>query len=203
MSKTADRVNMTQNGNPSTQQNTQTSNSAPQTQPTAPTSDSSDDLMQQMQSLSSDLDGMKKKFDTCAHAVIKLGGVVKDHDVAIIDLRNRVEALEACMKNCPTATPTVQTATSQPQAQTDNATPAAQADADKVSPVVVPGTGFTGKALVFFIHGKDGNLDGARPFYSPNVAKRYDWNYQIVPSWVENGRYVRPLTADEAANVVW
>ena len=63
--------------------------------------------------------------------------------------------------------------------------------------------GFTGKALVFFIHDADGRIDYSRPFYSPNVAKLYDWRYAIVPSWVENGVYVRPLTSDEASGVVW
>ena len=63
--------------------------------------------------------------------------------------------------------------------------------------------GFTGKALVFFIHAEDGRIDFTRPFYSPNVAKLYDWRYAIVPSWVENGVYVRTLTSDEASGVVW
>ena len=68
---------------------------------------------------------------------------------------------------------------------------------------LVTGAGFTGKALVFFIHGADGGIDWTRPFYSPNVAKRYDWHYAIVPAWVQNDKFVRVLDADEAANVVW
>ena len=68
---------------------------------------------------------------------------------------------------------------------------------------IVAGGGFTGKALVFFIHGADGGIDWTRPFYSPNVAKRYDWHYVIVPAWVQNDKFVRVLDADEAANVVW
>ena len=122
MSKTADR-NKASVGNTATQQ-AQTSNSAPQAQPasSAPApATSSDSLAQQILSLSSDLDNMKKKYDTCAHAVIKMGSVVKDHDVAIEDLGNRVSALETCMKNCGNATATP---TSSAPAQATAPTPA-------------------------------------------------------------------------------
>ena len=66
---------------------------------------------------------------------------------------------------------------------------------------VRPGSIFTGKAYVFFIHDKDGNVIWDWPFYQPSAAKAYDWNYELVPSWVENGEFVRMLEPAEAARM--
>lgn len=68
---------------------------------------------------------------------------------------------------------------------------------------VRPGSMFTGKAYVFFIHDKDGNVIWDWPFYQPSAAKFYDWNYKMVPSWVENGEFARVLEPAEAARMRW
>ncbi len=52
---------------------------------------------------------------------------------------------------------------------------------------------------VYFTHNQDGTIDFNNPFFSANEAKFYDNDYIIVPSLVENDRYVRPLTKEEAS----
>lgn len=51
---------------------------------------------------------------------------------------------------------------------------------------------------VFFTHNPDGTIDYDNPFFSANDAKYYDSNYVIVPALVQDGKYIRPLTKEEA-----
>ena len=138
--------------------------------------------------------------------------VLSEHEKALSAHEKRLKALEDALKAIqqpakqPVTNSTVAPVTSssdEPNAAPTlpNAVPVKGVNTSMKSPMAKPG--YTGKALVFFIHGEDGDIDWARPFYSPNVAKHYDWNYRIIPAWVENGAYVRALTADEAAGFVW
>ena len=51
---------------------------------------------------------------------------------------------------------------------------------------------------VYFTHNADGTIDYSCPFFNANDARYYDHNYVVVPSLVQDGKYIRPLTKDEA-----
>lgn len=160
------------------------------------------------QKLDDRFDGLEKRVDELVRVTgglqgqsTKLNAVAINHGERLDQvtgqqdqkLRALIEEYLKATEPQPAPQPKVAPAP-QPQPQQKEAIPVASC---------VAGTGFTGKALVFFIHGEDGRIDWSRPFYSPNVAKQYDWRYAIVPSWVQNDQWMRVLTADEAAGVLW
>ena len=51
---------------------------------------------------------------------------------------------------------------------------------------------------VYFVHEK-GTLNRKAPIYDPAVAKSLDPNYEVVAALLRNGKFVRPLTAEEAS----
>ena len=185
--------------------NPQTTGQAPQSQPT-----------QSSQSQPVNTPATDDRGAVCLEKLTELSAdhekVLSEHEKALSAHEKRLKALEDALK-------AIQQPVKQPVTNSTVAPVTSSSDepnAAHTSPDVVPGKGaktptkspmakpgYTGKTLVFFIHGEDGDIDWARPFYSPNVAKCYDWNYRIIPAWVENGAYVRALTADEAAGFVW
>lgn len=51
---------------------------------------------------------------------------------------------------------------------------------------------------VYFVHEK-GTLNRKAPIYDPAVASSLDPNYVVVAALLKNGKFVRPLTAEEAS----